>query len=290
MVRNEIKKINLSPLFPRISWPDWLGKEEKYLLKIEEPMDKNILEPDYENKFQETNHPSPILMLLRGLAAAIQDSHPTWRPTLSELATLLRSAKDPGEIVLAGSAYGAAKAIKDDFPDPSILLFGAALNAIGSAPPRELNKNIDAAEKKLKESSLYEDTDIKMVLEAAKQRAKFDRVGETLKQEFTNGLKKTGKYTDELIAEVVPKVVNITHDVRHKGLIDKIYWRCVDSDFNSKEINIPISKSSTNISFLYQENRVIFEDDSEFGKLIPYAQEGCAYAILSRMEDCRKFS
>ena len=252
-------------------------------------MNIDILNKDYDSEFNDKNYQAPIPMLLKGLAAAIQDSHPAWRPTLSELATLLRSAKDPSGIVLAGSAYGAAKAIKDDFPGPSILLFGAALNVIGSAPQIELNKNIDAAEKKLKESSLYEDTDIKMVLQAAKQRAKFDKVGEMLKQEFTNGLKKTCKYTDEQIAEVVPKVVNITNDVRHKGLIVRFYWSCVDSDFSSIETNIPISKSSTDISFLHQENRIIF-DDSELRKLIPYAQEGCAYAILSRMEDCRKFS
>ena len=245
---------------------------------------RNILDEAYEQMFNDASYPSPIPELLSGLAAAIQDSHLTWRPTLSELVSLLPSNKDSNRIVLAGSAYGAAKAIRDDFPGPAILLFGAALNAIGSAPQVELNKNIDSAKKKLQNLNLHKDTDIKEVLKAANERANFDRVGVMLKQEFSNGLKKTGKYTDEQIAKVVTEISEIANNVRHKGLIDKFYWRVVESDLSLLDKNISTNESSTNISFLHQENSINV-DESEIRKLIPYAQEGCAFTILSRMED-----
>lgn len=249
-------------------------------------MNKNILEPDYENKFQDVYYPPPISTLLRGLASAIQDSHPTWRPKLSELVTLLPKSKESNRFVLAGSAYGAAKAIKDDFPGPAVLLFGAAVNAIGSAPQVELNKKIDSAEKKLKENNLYDDQNIKIVLDAAKQCARFDKVIEMLKQEFTNGLKMTGKYTDEKISEVVPKIVDITHDVRHKGLIDRFGWAVASSNgeiYSADPREIRNFSSSTDVAFLHEKGPIIFSKSFLYD-LLPYAQEGCAHAILSRME------
>jgi len=245
-------------------------------------MNMEILNPDYDREFYDKNYQAPIPMLLKGLAAAIQDSHPSWRPKLSELVAL---SEESNGLVLAGSAYGAAKVIKNDFPGPAILLFGAALNAIGSAPQIELSKSIDSAEEKLKENNLYDDRNIKIVLDAAKQCAKFDKVSEMLKQEFLNGLKKTKKYTNEQIAKVVPQIVDITHKVRHSGLIEKFFWRVSsENETNcqgSKEISI--STSSTNAGFLHKEGPITIDDDF-LRNILPYAQEGCAHAILIRME------
>lgn len=248
-------------------------------------MNKSILEPAYENIFQDISYPSPIPMLVRGLAAAIQDSHPSWRPKLSELVALLPKSEESNGLVLAGSAYGAAKVIKNDFPGPAILLFGAALNAIGSAPQIELSKSIDSAEEKLKENNLYDDRNIKIVLDAAKQCVKFDKVSEMLKQEFSNGLKKSRKYTDEQIAKVVPQIVNITHKVRHSGLIEKFLWSASSENEtncqDSKEISI--FTSSTDVGFLQKERTITIGDDF-LRDILPYAQDGCAHAILIRME------
>ena len=76
-------------------------------------MNMDILNPDYDREFYDKNYQAPIPMLLKGLAAAIQDSHPSWRPKLSELVAL---SEESNGLVLAGSAYGAAKVIKNDFP------------------------------------------------------------------------------------------------------------------------------------------------------------------------------
>jgi hypothetical protein len=52
-------------------------------------MEESILEPDYDGVFDDVRFPLEANMLLRGLAAVIQDSHPTWRPRVSELVKLL---------------------------------------------------------------------------------------------------------------------------------------------------------------------------------------------------------
>jgi len=182
-------------------------------------MEESILEPDYDGVFDDVRFPLEANMLLRGLAAVIQDSHPTWRPRVSELVKLLPQSEQSNALMLAGSAYGAARAIQDRFPGPAILLYGAALNVAGSAPQIQLRSSIESAEEKLKSFSCLDDPDIRELVRAAKERASFDKVSEMLRQEFSSGLRRSGKYNDDEIAYAVPRIVSATHDVRHMGLV-----------------------------------------------------------------------
>ena len=249
-------------------------------------MNSDILSEEYAERFVDTDrYDWRTEDFLRGLAAAIQDSNLEWRPGLTELVELLPPASASNRLVLAGAAYGSGKSIKEKYPGPSILLFGAALNAIGSEPQVELEEAIAAALPKLKEASVLEDPDVAEIVRAAKERARFDKVGAMLRSEFAAGLQLAGKYTIEEIDDVVPKIIRVTHDVRHKGLIDRFGWAVASLDgekFSADPRQVKEKRSSTSIEYLHEEGQIIYTK-SWLEDLIPYAQEGCAYAISSRM-------
>jgi hypothetical protein len=210
---------------------------------------------------------------LEGLACAIQDSHPIWRPSISELINILPRSEGGNAVVAAGMAYGAAKSIASEYPGPAILLFGAALNAIGTAPNTELQETISKAQMIIKECGLDVYPELKAVLRAAKERASFDRVSQMLRDEFYNGLVVSGLYAESDIEVVVPKIVKVTNDVRHKGFIERI---------QVKNIEIREGETSTDIGWLRICDEVTFADDL-LRELIPYAQVGCAYRILRQL-------
>lgn len=258
-------------------------------------MKHTILAPEYEAIFiDDRTLPPSTPFLLRGLGAAIQDSHPDWRPKLSELVSLIRGTGQQmalvNALVNAGGAYGAAKQIKDMYPGPSLLLFGAAINAIGKLPNVELQKSIKNARKKLERANMLDDVDIETTLKSAKERASFERVSEMLRHEFTEGLKRTKKYNDAKIAEVVKKIVDITHSVRHRAVIDRYGWakakNVQDRIYICDSSSITESNEFTGIFSRFPQNDMLF-GKSFFQELIPYAQDGCAQAILQRLEPLR---
>ncbi len=105
-------------------------------------MKHTVLESEYEAVFvDQTGYPANTILQLRGLAAAIQDSHPKWRPNFSELADILQRMDNYKRLVSAGASYGAAKQIMEVYLGPALLLFGAALNAVGIMP----NDNLSVA-------------------------------------------------------------------------------------------------------------------------------------------------
>jgi hypothetical protein len=295
-------------------------------------MKHTILEKIYEDKFVDAKIYSPnTVFFLRGLAAAIQDAHPSWRPNVSELAEILKSCgkKYRNSLLNAGASYGAAKQIGFMYPGPAILLLGAALQAIseGSYPNEELEKHIVLAKSKLEVLGVEKDQDIIAVLNAAKERADFDKVSELMRTEFREGLKSGGcsqdeGYSQERIDSIVHKIVKITHDVRHRGVIDKtyihkiepntthmvrgpsgslvgcgIYWdqelpKYEEEIFGAKIPTIT-QDSSTGISDPFAE----VERDipaggtimltSDFRDLLPFAQKGCAHRILNCINKIR---
>ena len=107
---------------------------------------------------------------LTGLASAVEDSHPDWRPTVSQLVVLLPESEASNAIVASGMAYGPAKQIGNEFPGPAILLFGAALNVLGSAPNTEMLEAIERSRGKIQASGLHTDEDIKLLVRAAEER------------------------------------------------------------------------------------------------------------------------
>ena len=215
---------------------------------------------------------------LSGLAAVAEDTDPTWRPTVSELARLLPPSQESNALLAAGTAYGAAKLIAEDFPGPSILLYGAALNVIGIAPQTELQDSISRAEQAIDKAGLLADGDVKLLVAAARERARFDKVTQMLKQEFTQGLQASGTYSASEIDDVVPKIVSVTHDVRHKGLIERIEWA---------NTYMSVGGSSTDAGYLIKLDEIEFKDD-KLRALLPYAKVGCAFSIAKRLQERRR--
>ena len=149
----------------------------------------------------------------------------------------------------------------------------------------------------MREANYLEDSDIKATIEAAKQRAQFDKVGEMLRKEFTEGLLRTNKYSEEKIADVVPKIVDTTNDTRHRGLIDHTGWDIVrpkrnpsgSVEYTIDAGSIPDSEEFTNIFLqLPSGGEAMVFGKSFLHELIPYAQVGCAQAILRRLEPLRQ--
>jgi len=108
-----------------------------------------------------------------------------------------------------------------------------------------------------------------------------------LRQEFLEGLRRSGKYDEDVISDVVPRIVAVTHDVRHKALIDRFGWAvdtCLEEELYSADPReIKDISSSTDISFLHAKGNV--QVTRSFLKdLLPYAQDGCAYMLGRRLE------
>lgn len=281
-------------------------------------MNQTILEESYEKIFVDVRIYSPVTVsFLRGLAAAIQDAHPSWRPNISELAEILKSCdvKYRNCLLNAGASYGAAKLIG---PGPAILLLGAAIQAIGegSYPNRELEERIVAAESKLEAHGLKKDEDLKAVINAAKERASFDKVSELMRTEFRKGLESAG-YPQERIDIVVPRIVKITHDVRHRGVINKTYTHVMEPNkrymfkgpsgnsvgggiFTDEQLLEADGASDAKIPTIMQEScegisdpfaKVMLEGTfmmtSDYYDLLPYAQKGCAHRILNCINKIR---
>jgi hypothetical protein len=227
-----------------------------------------LLSNDYSSTFvDDAKYEGRPAKYLEGLACAIQDGHTSWRPSISELISLLLKAECANAIVASGMAYGAAKSVAEWFPGPAILLFGAALNVLGTAPNVELQEAITKARELLEEHGLASQPEIGEVLRAAKERATFDKVSQMLREEFSNGLRASGRYEESRITDVAVKIVKVTHDVRHKGLIERI--RIEDY------IDVREGATSTDIGWLRRVDAVNFTDDL-LRELTSYAQIGCA--------------
>lgn len=237
-----------------------------------------ILSADYQLIFvDDPKYEERVAHHLCGLAAVIEACNDSWRPTVSQLLELLPQSDSTNAIVSAGMAYGAGYSIEKEFPGPAILLYGAALNVIGSAPNTDLAISISKAKRKLEESPLANDQDLKVLIRAATERASFDKVSQMLRDEFTNGLTDSGLYRREFIDDIVPKIVKVTHDVRHKGLIERLFW---------KRKTVGYGGSSTDVGFMHLIKEVEFIDD-ELRNVLPYAQQGCAFSIFQRLNDRR---
>ena len=237
----------------------------------------DILSEEYKDSFVDILDLSSISSHLVGLASVIEQSHEEWRPTVSQLLALLREYKNKNALVSAGHAFGVAKVLEIDFPGPAILLYGSALNTIGSHPNIELSNYIFKAINVLSEHDLLEEDNIKQLVLAAKERASFDKVSEMLREEFRAGLIDSGKYEISEIDEFVPKIVNVTHDVRHKGLIERIKW------VSSKH---EIGGSSTDASYMSYIDDIKFVYD-ELRNLTTPASLGCSYSIFRRLDQLR---
>lgn len=254
-------------------------------------MQHTILAPEYEAVFVDTQHfPPSTPFLLRGLAAALQDAKSDWRPTVSELARALRDLPDPMPLVSAGSAYGAGKQIATVYPGPAILLFGAAINAVGSAPNTALRNDINEAKRILRAAGIDSEEPIKALIRAASERAAFDKVSEMLKREFEDGLRASGEYPEARIANVVPQIVAATHDTRHRAILGRWVWS--EAQVVEAQHTYSDDHGDTIDTLLHEEPegeaaKLIYGID-RLSPLVEAARAGCAYAVAKRVLPLRK--
>ena len=238
----------------------------------------SVITPEYESSFLDDLHyvgkPAEQLM---GLAAVVEDTDPDWRPPVSELVKLLSPSPESNALLVAGTAYAAAKQLKDQFPGPAILLFGAALNAIGSAPQTELLGHIHTGRQALEEHGLEGRADISSILRAAEERSSFDRVTAMLKEEFRLGLEDSRTLQDSDIEPIVKEIVEATHDVRHKGIVNRIQWQNAVTRGRGTD---------TDAGYLLQLGYIEFTDQP-LRDLVSHAQVGCAHSILRRLRERR---
>lgn len=211
---------------------------------------------------------------LQGLAAVIESTDPIWRPTVSELIELLQPSDASNGLLVAGGAFGCAKMIQDSFPGPAILLYGASLNAIGSAPDTQLRDEIDQAIDILDRADVSDDDQVKTLVRAAKERAHFDKVSQMLRDEFSAGLLASNKFQASEIPDLAREIVDVTHDVRHKGLVERIRWEHKTERRGGTD---------TDAGYLVEIDEIEFTDDL-LRELLRPARLGSAYSIKSRID------
>jgi len=237
-----------------------------------------ILSEEYKKSFVDDNkYSGQVSRHLVGLASIIEECNKTWRPPVSELLKLLPESEETNELVSAGLSFCVAQFIGWDFPGPAILLYGAALNTIGNEPNIELDESITNAKVILKENNLLDNSQIKRVINAASERASFDKVSKMLRDEFRQGIIDSGLEINE-IEQIVRDIVNATHDVRHKGLIERLVWT---------HKTISYGGSSTDAGYMHRIDNVEFKND-KLRDLLPFANLGCAYSIYRRIEERRR--
>jgi hypothetical protein len=249
-----------------------------------------IISAAYKGRFIDDHSLSPNAQeMLQGVAAVLEDETDNWRPTLTELLKVIPHNDFGERLIKAGYAYGIGKQLRGHFAAPSILMFCSALNRIGEAPNVKLKDQLSAAQKKIDNAGLSNDEEIQSIIQAAKERASFDKVSEMLRNEFRKGLIRKGGYSGEELEQIVHKIVNIGHHARHDALIDVIEWSTVPvSDFMFMSVpNIPQNQKFWNALLQKAPDGHTFYGTGRLGSLAYQAQTGCAQAILLRLEQLR---
>jgi hypothetical protein len=255
-------------------------------------MRHSILNPEYEANFVDTEeYPPSTPFLLRGLAAAIQDAGSSWRPLVSELAHILipLPADHKDDLVASGAAYGAAKSISNIYPGPGLLLYGSIVNRLYQDEDVDLTARIENACNKLKSANLLANEDIKVLVEAAKERARMGRISAAMRKGFKEGLMLSNKYDHSQAIEIAENIVETTHDVRHRALIDRFKWLNIFPTNETYRVDFSeIKKYGTTDIFQteppFPETRT---GGSLYQELVPHAQIACAYLLFKDSEHFR---
>jgi hypothetical protein len=95
-----------------------------------------------------------------------------------------------------------------------------------------------------------------------------------LEDEFFRGMEISGCFNTKYIKDFSKKITEITHEVRHKGLIDKHYWRYETEEIGGTDTDIGYLKKFYDIDLIIEPYR----------DLIYPAQIGCSYSIKDRID------
>ena len=228
-----------------------------------------------------------VKAVLDGLGHAWADAGGEPRLSDEQVIDLLPESEETNRLALAGYAYGAAEKLSGEYPGAAILLLGAALDSIGSAPRTKLDEQVKKIRRLLKEQSLLDDPDVLAVVDAAQTLSSFDRVTQKMKMEFSQGLQESGKYPENGIDDLVEEIVKVTHAVRHKGLLQRFYIAPRQASPNSSFIQVIDQseiQSSSDAGFIYEPDNFEIVEDRLATLVIP-ARIACAYQISRRLRD-----
>jgi hypothetical protein len=228
-----------------------------------------------------------VRAVLDGFGQAWIDATGKSKPSDDQLIDLLPESDETNRLALAGYAYGVANKLSSEYPGAAILLLGAALDSIGSAPRSELREQVQRVRTLLKNESLTDDPDVAAVLNAAQTLSNFDKVTQKMKAEFAQGLKESGSYQENDIEELVEEIVNVTHAVRHKGLVQRFFISRRRSSRPSGTIYVfehEDQQSSSNASFIDDADEYEIVED-RLSKLVSPAQTACAHQISRRLQN-----
>lgn len=128
---------------------------------------------------------------------------------------------NPNNIILdATECFMASLKIQEEFPGPSLLLYCSSIN-IFAKEDEILNQQMKLAKKLIAEKNkdLLDDENVKAIFQAAKEKSKFDKVGEFLRKEIKEALDLTFFKKDSI--NLAKEIVSSTNKVRHAAKINK---------------------------------------------------------------------
>jgi hypothetical protein len=155
-----------------------------------------------------------------------------------------------------------------------------------------LREHATQGEKIMKEAGQDQNESMKAVIRAAHERANFDRVTQMLRNEFREGLQRTGRYSDEELNQIVQDIVRVGNEARHDALIERIEWstRPVSDITNIPIMNVSSIREGKNF---WESLLMRWKDGHIFFSILPLstlaaqAEKGCAQALLARLESLR---
>jgi hypothetical protein len=256
----------------------------------EDDMHHKILTPEYERRFVDTQvFPPSTPFLLRGLAAALERGHPDWRPTVSQLADVLRPLDCRADVVAVGGAYGAALMIERDHPGPALLLYGSIVNTLFHEPDTSLIDAIGRVKALLRPHGLDADNDMIETLRAARERADMGRISRMMKREFARGLRLTGRYDDVTASHLAARIVDSTHMVRHGALVDRPVWKEIQPTDNGYFVDLRDAESigSTDPFQEHPKPPAVWGGKSLFQELLGVANISVTALIIERLSQYR---
>lgn len=253
-------------------------------------MAASILSPGYESNFMDAEiFPASIPFVLKGLAAAIEQCHPTWRPKGSELAKILLSFPGRDNLIAAGAAYGAARSIQEIYPGPALLLYGTAIDRLFKEEDSDLKLTIQSTEAKLAKANLLSFPDVDDTVQAARERVRMGNVSEKMRREFTRGLIISNQYDEDQARVLAQRIAAVVHSPGQDALIDQYVWADNQplSDAGQVDLDLLENAGSTSLHMEAPGNPTTRAGKSLFQELVPHAQIACSYILFEQIEQIR---
>jgi hypothetical protein len=149
-----------------------------------------------------------------------------------------------------------------------------------------LKESIARAEEIIRSAGLNENESVKAVIRAAHERASFDKVTRMPTGEFRDGLRRTRRYSDEALDQIVRDIVIRGNAARHEALIDVIEWSTTSvTDFMFMSVpSIPEGQEFWESFLMRTDKGSTFFGTGRLGTLAAQAEKGCAQALLARLE------